>query len=55
MDAPRLSDNERSRYADALQSVDELINLHARKLELLKQYRAGLLQKFQATLPPVTD
>ncbi len=40
--------------AELLASTDELIKLHTQKLELLKQYRIGLVQRFQKTgqLPP---
>jgi type I restriction enzyme S subunit len=36
---------KRQKIIDTISSIDNLIDLHTQKLELLKQHRKGLLQK----------
>ncbi len=45
MPLPRSSQEEQQKIADCLASVDVLINAETRKLELLKKYKKGLMQK----------
>jgi type I restriction enzyme S subunit len=46
MPVPNPSELEQQKIADCLASIDELITLHTRKLDALKDYKKGLMQQF---------